>query len=60
VMLVQKFLHVLMTTISFLNPFVIQLHLNEENTDMKTQISQMEAGLNPYSSHLLPSNNTHR
>jgi hypothetical protein len=39
VMLVQKFLHVLMTTISFLNPFVIQLHLNEEDTDMKAQIS---------------------
>jgi len=41
VMLVQKFLHVLMTTISFLNPFVIQLHLHEEDTDMKAQMSQM-------------------
>jgi hypothetical protein len=30
-----------MTTIAFLNPFVIQPHLNEEDTDMPAQISQM-------------------
>lgn len=44
VMLVPKFLHVMMTTMTFLNPFVIQLHLNEAGTYMQAQISQMRLG----------------